>query len=72
MKNYKSLTDALDDLKQRGYKEDFKTQTTCLCCGDIDVRLDPQDFNIDESCSTALKKTQMAVACCWQLQVQPV
>ncbi|PVD52385.1 phosphoribosylpyrophosphate synthetase [Terrimonas sp.] len=51
MKNYKSLTDALDDLKQRGYKEDFKTQTTCLYCGDIDVRLDPQDFNIDESYS---------------------
>ena len=51
MKNYNSLTDALNDLKQRGYKADFKTQTVCLYCGDMDIRLDPQDFNIDESYS---------------------
>lgn len=49
MKNYNSLSDALNDLKQRGYKADFKTQTVCLYCGDLDVRLDPQDFNVDES-----------------------
>lgn len=51
MKNYNSLSDALNDLKQRGYEADFKTQTVCLYCGDLDIRLDPQDFNIDESYS---------------------
>ena len=49
MKNYNSLADALNDLKQRGYVADFKTQTVCLYCGDLDMRLDPQDFIIDET-----------------------
>lgn len=51
MKNYNSLADALNDLNQRGYKADFKTQTVCLYCSDMDIRLDPQDFTIDESYS---------------------
>lgn len=48
MKNYESLTDALDDLKKRGYEADFATQTVCLYCGDLDIRLDPEDFHVDE------------------------
>ncbi|SFQ02804.1 phosphoribosylpyrophosphate synthetase [Parafilimonas terrae] len=49
MKNYNSLNDALKDLRQRGYTANFKTQKVCLYCGDLDMRLDPQDFNVDES-----------------------
>lgn len=48
MKNYESLIDALDDLRKRGYKADFATQTVCLYCGDLDIRLDPEDFHVDE------------------------
>ncbi len=48
MKNYESLIDALDDLRRRGYEADFATQTVCLYCGDLDIRLDPEDFTVDE------------------------
>ena len=48
MKNYQSLADALDDLKKRGYEADFATETDCLYCGDLDIRLDAEDFHIDE------------------------
>lgn len=49
MKNYTSLTDALDDLRKRGYIADFETQSFCLYCGDLDLRLDEEEFNIDET-----------------------
>ena len=48
MKNYASLTDALSDLKKRGYEADFTTQPVCLYCGDLDIRLNPEEFNVDE------------------------
>ena len=48
MKNYESLVDALDDLRKRGYDADFATQTVCLYCGDLDLRLNPEEFNVDE------------------------
>src|SRR5262245_7945049 len=49
MENYKSLAGALDDLRKRGYDADFGTDTVCLYCGDLDIRLDPEDFHIDEA-----------------------
>jgi hypothetical protein len=49
MKNYESLVDALDDLRKRGYESDFATDKVCLYCGDLDIRLDPEDFHIDEA-----------------------
>ena len=48
MKNYKSLTDALHDLKSRGYEANFETESFCLYCGDLDMRLDPEEFKVDE------------------------
>ena len=48
MKNYESLVDALDDLKKRGYEADFETQSNSLYCSDLDIRLNPQEFNVDE------------------------
>jgi hypothetical protein len=48
MKNYKSLTDALQDLKSRGYEANFDTESFCLYCGDLDIRLDPEEFRVDE------------------------
>ena len=48
MKNYNSVADALDDLKNRGYDEDFETQSTCLYCNDLDLRLIEEEFHVDE------------------------
>ncbi len=48
MKNYGSLADALNDLKKKGYEADFATETVCLYCGDLDLRLNPGAFNVDE------------------------
>ena len=48
MKNYQSLNDALGDLRKKGYEDDFETEGFCLYCGDLDLRLDPEDFHVDE------------------------
>jgi hypothetical protein len=48
MKKYKSLVDALNDLKSRGYEANFETESFCLYCGDLDMRLDPEEFRVDE------------------------
>ena len=48
MKNYESIADALDDLRKRGYEADFETQSPCLYCSDLDLRLIEEEFQIDE------------------------
>ena len=48
MKNYDSLVDALSDLRQRGYEADFATESFCLYCGELDIRLNPEAFHVDE------------------------
>jgi hypothetical protein len=48
MKNYESLTEALDDLKKRGYDNDFEPQSICLYCNSLDLRLEEEEFKVDE------------------------
>ena len=48
MENYKSLADAISDLRKRGYQTDFSAETFGLYCGDLDMRLDPEEFKVDE------------------------
>ncbi len=48
MKNYKTLEGALCDLRERGYDADFTVDKFCLYCGDLDMRLDPEQFKVDE------------------------
>ena len=50
MKNYESLAAALSDLKERGYNADFtaETETVSLYCGELDMRLDSNEFHVDE------------------------
>jgi hypothetical protein len=48
MKNYESLDNALSDFRKKGYEDDFGTPSFCLYCGDLDMRLDPEDFHVDE------------------------
>jgi len=48
MKNYESLVDALDDLRKRGYEADFEPQSNSLYCSALDLRLEEEEFHIDE------------------------
>jgi hypothetical protein len=48
MKNYTSPAVAMDDLRKRGYKADFTMSSFCLYCGDLDMRLNPDEFKVDE------------------------
>ena len=48
MKNYESIDDALSDLRKKGYEDDFAIESFGLYCGDLDMRLDPDDFHVDE------------------------
>jgi len=48
MKTYESLVDALVDLKNRGYKEDFKKEPTRIFCYVLDLWIAPEQFNVDE------------------------
>jgi len=48
MKKYESPAEALNDLRSRGYEANFETGSFCLYCGDLDIRLDPDDFKVDE------------------------
>lgn len=48
MKAYDTLVDALNDLKSRGYTYDFNLQPDCLYCGENNMRLHPEDFEITE------------------------
>jgi hypothetical protein len=47
---YRSPADALSDLRKRGYEADFNFEELPygLYCGDLDMRLDPEDYHVDE------------------------
>ena len=71
MKNYESLVAALDDLRKRGYAADFATDTICLYCGDLDLRLDPEDFHVDEVTGLREISVLMIVLFCTLSLLQP-
>jgi hypothetical protein len=48
MKSYTTLSEAVNDLKKRGYSEDFNLQPHCLHCSTSNVQYHPEDFNVDE------------------------
>ena len=48
MVSYESLADALDDLRKRGYEADFEPQSNYLYCSALDLRLEEEEFHIDE------------------------
>ena len=51
MENNESVDKALSDLKQQGYEADlnFETDSFCLYCSDLDMRLNPGAFHVDET-----------------------
>jgi len=48
MKYYNTSLEALIDLKDRGYTSDFSIESSCIHCPQLDLRLSPGEFNIDE------------------------
>ena len=47
MKNYETVTEAVNDLNKRGYTHDFNLGEDCLICGET-ISLSPKEFEIDE------------------------
>ena len=47
MKNYETVSEAVNDLNKRGYTHDFNLGEDCLVCGEI-LSLSPEEFEIDE------------------------
>ncbi|NIG56267.1 phosphoribosylpyrophosphate synthetase [Chitinophaga sp. Cy-1792] len=49
MKTYETVTEALQDLRQRGFTRDFNMQFDCIQGADNNYKLHPQDFEIEET-----------------------
>lgn len=48
MYSYETVTEALSDLKERGFTADFNIQCDAIECRDLDLQLRPADFEIVE------------------------
>jgi hypothetical protein len=48
MKYYSTLSEAIKDLKERGYREDFNLKPNCIECPSLDLELHPENFAVDE------------------------
>lgn len=47
-RNYTTLSDATNDLKARGYINDFNLQSDCIECPASKLQLSPEHFTVDE------------------------
>ena len=48
MKSFDTLTEAMQDLKKRGYNLDFNLRETTIECASNGVQLSPDEFEITE------------------------
>jgi len=48
MHSYDTLSQAIDDLKQRGYTEDFNLQPHCIISPSKKLTLHPENFTVEE------------------------
>jgi hypothetical protein len=47
-KHYNTLSEALSDLKARGYIHDFNIKPDCVECPALQLQLSPENFAVDE------------------------
>lgn len=47
-KDYKTLSEATDDLKARGYSEDFNLKQHCVECRNRNFEIPANEFEVDE------------------------
>jgi hypothetical protein len=48
MHTYDTVSEAVNDLKQRGYTIDFNKQYDCIACDKTQLTLKPEEFEIAE------------------------
>jgi hypothetical protein len=48
MKIFETLTEAMADLRVRGYKEDFNLRSDWIECQPLNLQLKPTEFHVDE------------------------
>tara|TARA_R110000868_G_scaffold83058_5_gene234713 strand:+ start:15099 stop:15392 length:294 start_codon:yes stop_codon:yes gene_type:complete len=48
MKNYDTLSEAINDLQANGYTHDFNLNTECLECAPLKIEVYPEDFKVDQ------------------------
>jgi hypothetical protein len=48
MKNFETLTEAIVDLRNRGYDHDFNLHAEWIECQSINLQLKANDFHVDE------------------------
>ena len=49
MRDCQNLVEALNDLKARGYENDFNLKPFCVECASLQLQLHPEDFEIKET-----------------------
>ena len=49
MKNYDTLSEAINDLQANGYTYDFNLKPECLECDSLKIEIQPEDFDVDET-----------------------
>jgi hypothetical protein len=48
MKTFETLTEAMADLRKRGYRYDFNLHTDRIECPPLNLQLRPSEFHVDE------------------------
>ena len=48
MRNYDTLSEAINDLQLRGYTYDFNLEPKRLKCASLELQIHPEEFNVDE------------------------
>jgi hypothetical protein len=48
MKSFETLTEAITDLRKRGYVHDFNLHSEWIECQSLNLQLMPADFHVDE------------------------
>ena len=49
MKNYDTLSEAINDLQANSYTYDFNLTPKCLECASLKIEIKPEDFKVDET-----------------------
>ena len=48
MRNYDTLSEAINDLQIRGYTYDFNLEPDCIKCASLELEIHPEEFEVDE------------------------
>lgn len=47
-RHYSTLSEAISDLKRRGYNNDYNLKGDCVECPGLQLKLTPEHFTVDE------------------------